>query len=451
MIQIDVLPDDILLEIFYFYMVLSWGYNTGGWQSLIHVCRRWRYLVFGSPRRLNLRLYCTPFTPTRDKLDVWPALPLVVASRDTGLPSSYTDNIIAALEQSNRVCDVSFESLKDWQLEDILALMQVPFLELTELCLSSRHGTPPVIPDSFLGGSAPLLRNFYLDGIPFPGLPNLLLSATQLVTLYLFNIPDSGYISPEAMVALLSVLSSLERLSLESESPQSRPVSESRSLPPIKRAILPALSSLYFKGVSAYLEEIVTHIDAPQLDVMGITLFNQISTPRLAQFINRTSLRVGDKACLEFYNGYTRVEFLGVMSHYISISCREPDRQLSSIAQVCNPLHSLSAVERLYIKEYGGIVLNNDAVMKTLWLELLLPFTAVKNLYLSRELAPGIAATLKELVGGRIIEVLPSLQNIYVEGLAGWGPLRENIGQFIATRQLSDHPIAISDWDRFSW
>ena len=65
-----------------------------------------------------------------------------------------------------------------------------------------------------------------------------------------------------------------------------------------------------------------------------------------------------------------------------------------------------------------------------------------------KELAPAIAGALQELVGGRITEVLPSLQNIFVEGLEPSGPLQENIGQFVAARQLSDHAIAISDWDR---
>ena len=79
-----------------------------------------------------------------------------------------------------------------------------------------------------------------------------------------------------------------------------------------------------------------------------------------------------------------------------------------------------------------------------LWLELLLPFTAVTNLYINTEVAPRIAATLQELVGDRIPEVLPSLQNIFVEGLEEF---RENVGQFVEARQLSDYPISICDWD----
>jgi hypothetical protein len=325
---------------------------------------------------------------------------------------------------------------------------------LTNLGLFMSHvgASRLVIPDSFLGGSAPRLRYFSLSGIPFLGLPKLLLSTNHLVNLYLYDIPDSGYISPEAMVALISVLSSLETLHLQFRFPQSHPGWESRNLPPIKRSILPALTSLYFQGVTGYLEELVIRIDTPQLFVMKITLFNQIDTPRLAQFINRTSLRAGDKARVRFDDWNTSVELLAhwqVRTLEMVIQCGERDRQLSSIAQVCNPLHTLSTVERLYVGyRKSNRVWKEDAIENTLWLQPLLPFTAVKNLYLSKEFAPAIAGALQELVGGRITEVLPSLQNIFVEGLEPSGPLQENIGQFVAARQLSDHAIAISDWDR---
>ena len=210
-IRIDVLPDDVLLGIFDFCVGSSWGESKEDeWQPLVHACRRWRSLVLESPRRLNLRLYCTPKTPARDTLDVWPALPLMVRGYYTDLTSG-TDNIIAALERSNRVCHVFLSHLAGWQLEEVLAVMQVPFPELTYLLLASNGKTVPVIPDSFLDGSAPRLRTFILLGIPFPGLPKLLLSATHLVLLSLSDIPHSGYFSPEAIVALLSVLSSLRR------------------------------------------------------------------------------------------------------------------------------------------------------------------------------------------------------------------------------------------------
>ena len=433
------------------------------WQSLVHVCQRWRSLVLESRRRLKLQLYCTPETPARDKLDAWPALPLIVGGT---MLSSGTDNIIAALEQTNRVCKVDLQVPADRRLERVLAAMQVSFPELTYLrlepCPIREACEVPVIPDSFLGGSAPCLRYFTLRGIPFPGLPKLLSSATHLVDLTLSNIPHSGYISPKAMIALLSVLSSLRSLTLEFQSPQSRPDWESPSLPPPRRSILPALMRLEFKGVTEYLEELVIGIDTPRLYFLAIIFFNQIDfdTPRLAQFINcRPTLRALDKAHVQFGDDFAHVELSAsspTPNLRIAILCREPDWQVSSIEQVCNSSSDpLSMVEGLYIEHaYWGTgwkndaIENNGAIENTLWLQLLLPFTAVKNLYLSKEFAPGVVAALQELVGGRITEVLPGLQNIFVEGLEPSGPLQENIGRFVAARRLSGHPIAFSDWDK---
>jgi len=453
-IRIDVLPDDVLLEIFDFYMnmipLFAGKTEIEAWQSLVHVCRRWRSLVFGSPLRLNLQLVCTSKTPARYTLDVWPALPLLIKGIIT--LSSGVDNIIVALGQINRVCQVLLSGLAHRQFEKALAAMQVPFPELTQLLLISGGETPPVVPNSFLGGSAPHLRSFHLTGIPFQGLPKLLLSATHLVYLFLENIPHSGYISPEAMAAPLSVLSSLKSLSLRFQSPQSRPDWEIRRPPPSKRSVIPALQLFRFKGVIEYLEDLVTFIDAPRLRYLNITFFNQIDFdgPRLAQFISRTrTLKKREEAHVRFYDGTARVELSPTgrpRGFEIDISCKEPDWQLSSVAQVCNScLPPLSMIEDLYINHrYSRLVWKNDAIENTLWLELLHAFPAVKNLYLSKDFAPGIAAALEEIVG---TEVLPSLQNIFVEGLEPSGPFQENIGQFVVTRELSGHSITISVWD----
>ncbi len=71
-------------------------------------------------------------------------------------------------------------------------------------------------------------------------------------------------------------------------------------------------------------------------------------------------------------------------------------------------------IEGLYIKDrYSQLIWKNNAIENTLWLEFLFPFPAVKNPYLSKDFAPGIAAALREVVG---TEVLPNLQKIPVEG-----------------------------------
>ena len=122
-------------------LVLHWHWRKEieAWKPLVHVYRRWRSLVFGSPRYLNLRLFCTPKTPVRDKLDIWPAaLHLVVECSKT-----ITDNIIAALGQSNRVREVKLRDLAIRQLEEALAAIKVPFPELKVLHLSSPYDKTP--------------------------------------------------------------------------------------------------------------------------------------------------------------------------------------------------------------------------------------------------------------------------------------------------------------------
>ena len=57
-------PDDVLLETFEFYLGKDvpdrvGNHNYDGWQTLVHVCRRWRRIVFASPCHLDLKLYCT--------------------------------------------------------------------------------------------------------------------------------------------------------------------------------------------------------------------------------------------------------------------------------------------------------------------------------------------------------------------------------------------------------
>ena len=294
MTSIDTLPDDVLLEIFNFHGYYDRGIEVQrekAWQTLVHVCRRWRCIVFGSPRHLNLQLVCTQRTPARDMLDVWPALPLRVFYSITQREN--VDNIIAALECSDRVYRIfliwglGFDS----KMSDIfMGAMQQPFPELTYLALMSSDKTMAVVPDSFLGGSTPRLEYLNLLGIPFPGLPKLLLSTTHLVTLHLYNIPHSGYISPDRVVAALSTLTSLESLWLQFESPRSCPDQASRRPSPKTRSVLPGLTDFNFKGVSEYLDDLVARIDAPQLNSLDITFFNDIvfDTPQLVRFISHT-------------------------------------------------------------------------------------------------------------------------------------------------------------------
>jgi hypothetical protein len=113
-VLIDVLPDDVLLETFNFYM--DEGEDkptkkaTEAWQSLVHVCRRWRSVVFGSPRRLDLQLVCIPKTPVKEMLNIWPPFPLLISGRVSG--TSGVENIVAILEHRDRARKIHLDFLK---------------------------------------------------------------------------------------------------------------------------------------------------------------------------------------------------------------------------------------------------------------------------------------------------------------------------------------------------
>lgn len=468
-VTIDTLPEDALLVIFGLYLddcdSKSKSSSMNGWHTLVHVCRQWRNVVFRSPHRLNLQLHCTPRTPAKRMLDVWPPLPIVIhhfgLTADTAAEWGM-HNLTTALKHNDRVCQIALKPIPGWQWWKFMTAMSRPFPELTHLRLASddERETPPVAPDSFLGGSTPRLRFLWLERIPFPGLPNLLLSATDLVDLRLWEIPHSGYISPDGMVACLSALTRLENLDLEFESSSSRPDVESQRVPSSTRFLLPALTRFWFRGTSEYLEDLVGQIDAPLLDGFFICFFHQLTfdTPQLAQFISRTpTLGLHNQSQMLCFSDWgASVIFLrqGTSDRalQLGILCGQPVGQLSALAQVCAssfPHALIPTVEHLSVLEESLSPPHwKDDTENGQWLKLLRPFTAVKNLYLSKEFAPRIAPSLQELVDGRATEALPALQRLFLEDIRPSRPVQKAIGKFIAARRPSDHSITISKWER---
>jgi F-box-like len=452
-VTIDTLPDVALLEIFDFYMYEE---QIEAWYALVHVCRQWRKVVFGSPRRLNLRLYCRGGTPVQETLDVWPPLPIVIMVY--GDEAWDEADIVAALERTDRVCGIDLWPgyVPNWRFEKLFAAMQQPFPALTRLQLhcEARDETAPVLSNSFLGGSAPQLQSLILGGIPYPGLPKLLRSAIHLVTLELSHIPHSGYFSPEAMVIGLSVLTRLEKLVFGFDSPQCSPDRKRRHTPPPTRTLLPVLTTFHFKGVGEYLEDLVARIDAPLLDDFEITFLHQLvfDTPQLTQFISRTPrFNAYDGARVVFSELEVSITLSQTSDETLKLGilCNQSEWQLSSLAQIRNsffPQGLLHTVEELHILEnvYWRPDWQED-IESNQWVELLDPFTAVKDLHVSQELVPHITAALRELVAGEsATEILPALRSVFLEEPLPLGPAQEAIGQFVAARQLAGHPINVS-------
>jgi hypothetical protein len=272
-ITISILSDDVLLEIFDSCLKATNDLDCK-WHLLGHVCRRWREIVFALPQRLNLRILCTQRTPVKTDLAIWLAYPITFYN--TLETSSEDDNIIAALEYKDRVYSVQL-TIRCCRLERILAVvMREPFPLLTHLYILAVSSDriqvrPPSIPVAFLGGSAPRLRSIILSGAHYPTIPTLLLSASDLVTLRLYRIPSTSYISPQAMIACSAVLSRLETFVIEFQSAITPVTLLDQIHPPlpdqippvtVTQVVLPALTTFGFRGTSEYLEDLVPRINS---------------------------------------------------------------------------------------------------------------------------------------------------------------------------------------------
>jgi hypothetical protein len=462
-ITIDTLPNEVLLEIFKFYVCDDAGEEE--WEELVHVCRRWRDIAFAAPRSLDMRLVCTGGTPAREMIDIWPALPILI--RVDSLFDEDVDNVVAALERNDRVreisiCDISYDALGTF-----ISVMQKPFPELTRLFLGvpsfpfSDADTAPVLPESFLGGSAPRLQSFHLNTISFPAVPKLLSSARHLVHLTLRHIPPYAYFPPaEAMVDWLSTLTRLERLEINFQPPlpPSHPIRAGRLTPPL-RTILPFFTSLYFRSGVEHIEEFYTRIQAPLLDDLHLTF---LSPPTLD--IRRIFLFTGstepfnelDQAHLLFDRDHVRVtlsprnETTSVKSLKLSVRCRNSVWQLRSLDHSRDRFFPpLNGLERFDACELEGqhSPLWADNAENARWLELLHMLATVEDLYLSEGLALQVAPALQEFTRLGGTEVLHALRNLFIEEYKP-GPVQEAIAEFVAARQLSCRPVDIQCWVR---
>jgi hypothetical protein len=414
--------------------------------------------VFASPRRLDLKLYCTgQRSVSSETLDIWPALPIVIFAENARSKEDVT-NVITALRHRSRVCRIHYYNrrFQDFLLKELAAIDE-PFLALTSLELYSFGRILPVLPDSFLGGSAPRLRTLELVGIPYPSIGKLLSSTTNLVRLFLWRTPHSGYIAPEMFVPCLSMLPRLESLSLGFQHPRFWAHRANRHLPPLTRVAFPSLTFLQFRGNVTFLEDILSQIETPALNQSEFCFFNQLvfDIPLFGHFMRRTeTFMTIHTARVEFFGLAVAVTLWGEeMVHddgevlHMEISCKSLDWQLSAIMQVLDSfLSTLPTLESLNIAVFCECWQNKIEVIQ--WREVLQPFASVKDMTLEFEDSIRLfAPALQDLVGQRATDVLPALQNLFLNtDDAGWrpsGPVKRAIDKFIATRQLYGHPVTV--------
>ncbi|KAH9172569.1 hypothetical protein EDB89DRAFT_1964951 [Lactarius sanguifluus] len=422
-VTVQVLPDEVLLEIFDYHRLDALDYSLFGpweWHGLAHVCQRWRSLIFASPRRLDLRLVYTYRRPVGKTLDCWPALPIalwyprLVLWRP--LAAADEENVISALKYSDRIREINL-TMTSSLLEKLAALVQEPFPALEYLRMGSQEMLGSVIlPDEFLGGSTPRLRQIDLSGTAFPSLPRLLLSTKDLV----------HFLSPTAFQYQES----------------SHPCS-------LDRVVLPTLADFQFRGDSEYLEDLVSGLSAPLLEKIEIAFFDRLAfdIPQLSRFIDLTQ-RLGSSPYLTsiwlWERGFSITHYFPHPSPRgtlrLQISCREFARRMASLTHINRQLLPLVAgVRRLEIEAHRPSSAPADEVNPVQWLELFGLFVSVRRLELTGTLVPSMAAALEQSAEGVGRQVFSALRDIHLRGTA----MSRAIEAFIAARKLSGHIVSV--------
>ena len=452
----------------------------------MHVCRRWRKIIFASPRRLDLHLSSSYRTKLKKNLVFWPvSLPLTVNYPQLYgiyLSSKDEDDITFALDHANRILRMEIP-VTDSLLQKVSTLIQKSFPALTHLSLSwnSSDLFPApyaVIPERFLSGSAPCLQYLRLKDFSFPQLPTLLLSARNLVTLKIKEIPQSGYILPEAMVRGLVALTQLVTLSISLRDDTSPPDQLTSHPNPPTRAVLPALARFHYRGRSKYLEDILAQVNTPQLKHLCVEYFmhrvQSLEVPQLSQFISRTeNLKIDNfrHAEVTFRYGDTTLKLDCPQS-----GCRKAPFSLKIIDEgpskwhVPCMVHVLGQLVAMFSK-VDHLTVHDDHIFSMKinitveWLPFFRLFPAVEVLHSTGRVSARIASALKYTAldtadPEMVTDVFPALYLMWLmeTTISDWcncdSSCIEPVGSiegFLSLRRLSGRAVTVVDTqDKFS-
>ena len=401
-----------------------------------------------------MHLLLTNDSPSIDTLSHLPPLPVVINYSDRTETIARRDegHIHLGLQQHGRVRCVLLQapssSLRVW-LEPMNKLF--PKLEELSLLSTTIEETNLMLPETL---QAPHLRHLSLHGIGFPKGLSLLSSAIALSTLTLTHIGASCYFPPRHLVTRLQSLPHLEELSIGFAIPIPLPSNERELLPaPIPPVTLPALRRLTFRGVDAYLDNLVAQINTPLFERLGLTLNFDLAFTlvNLTEFIHRTGWfkclvaqvifhRYGASIDAGYYEQQGKPR--GIWKFNLRVNCEPLDWQIDSATQVCIALGKvLSAVEELTIDlDEDGMPSDWENTLDSMaWYELLLPFIGVKKLHIGSSLTFELSQALESVTGGLVLDLLPELQKLEVQ--LEIDNAKKEFSSFIETRESVGRPV----------
>ena len=472
--KIETLSDEILLEIFdsvrlasrastgsdldmrnYSGLSLTWSLRE--WHRVAHVCRRWRFLVFASPLRLDLRLVYTFNRKDRDMknaLSRWPTLPIAVWYPMPCINSEDENNASFALQHPNRIREINLvltNSLLSKTRAQLLA--SFPALEYLRLESPDPESESPPLPVGFLGSSAPRLSHIHLTGVAFPTLPQFLLSTRDIVSLQLESVSESGYFSPEALSISLSMMTQLKSLIIEFLPSASSDI-ESTGQPMAVRAVLPALNKFCFAGDRAYLDDLISRLDSPILErslnpsaFETQQLLRFTSHPSSNVIFHQSFLLLEEKVFSIKHSRASSIPLnhavLYIVSEEINLEIVHEEINSAATLPYIFARHSLDlhAVQRIDMKSFlpRSPWLDPDDISLEMWIVFFIQLTSAKVLEVAGVFVPIIGSVLERLPLTLVQTVLPALNDLYVGTCETLRPFEH----FARRRRASGSPITV--------
>ncbi|KAH9977079.1 hypothetical protein BGW80DRAFT_1287125 [Lactifluus volemus] len=468
---IDILPEDVLLEVFesyrqgleqrYFYYdsELTWN-GKHGWLKLAHVCRKWRSIVLSSSFRSSLQpklvfSMCWDHDSNRNVsiLTRLPPLPIVIYSpmllHWQHEEPKKRKRAVSALRYSDRVCKIVLDC-SDLMLDNVRRAMSGPFPALESLELFDSSHRIFIIPATLklFGGSVPSLRHLDLRYVSRVACISSLPSTPGLIYLRLnLGCPPP----PASLRTLLQGMPCLRHLQIS--------LSFCPLLLPTRPAAifhLSRLTYLSYDGHKRYLEDLVAGLAAPSLQYFRIDLRNSYFSepvPHLSRFISNIEG--------QFLSVHVLIPTTG-NPWIICEDSHSPDHIIREIlvrtvqdgpALLCAKLSTAEQVlfQHVYPQLHSNLKSRPSADATSPWLGFFQQLRSVKILKMHSDFLHDVAQAFVQEGGESPLHFLPSLEEIEIELHPldracndTWEEVLSIFSSFVAARQHAGCPVRIS-------
>ena len=446
----------------------EWSRRERWWYNLVHVCQRWRTLIFASASYLRIRHVCTHGTQVCPMLAHSPILPLVVdyADETRGCTEEDGEGLWFALlpERRDRVRRIRLlvHGSHLWNFVATLFDGTFPALECLFVTLWERNYESPSfkLPQRF---RAPRLRHLVLTHFGFPLATPILDTSVHLVTLSLNLVK---YCLPNDLLERLLFLPQLEILNIASTSPISDDFSVASgqgphwSTPLNTHVTLSNLHSFGFEGNGLYLKALLLGMTTPLLGGLQTAFFNQM-TPSVSCLLSCRTTE--DNPNFSFGTARFRFHRRGVSvrvcpsdedrTYVFSLHafCLGLGRQISFVSQLFDgPNLLLASVVDLsldYSRRIFSSEQHNDSEdRRTRWRNLLRSFRNVEILRVHGELSQDICRTL---LSGSEAEplsswmLLPRLKELQCPATGDLRDAGNALAAFIHAYEAAGHPVRL--------